>query len=123
MNAPVTITQPTLNPGETYAGAIFKPDGTGHHIIVLPTVLPALTWAASLKAAAEAGGDLPSRAEALLIWSHCKPALEREWHWTNEQNADWDDAAWAQDFGNGYQYAWGKHDEFPALVLRRQVIG
>ena len=34
-----TITPPTLNPGETYAGAIIKPDGTGHHIIVLPTVL------------------------------------------------------------------------------------
>jgi hypothetical protein len=116
-----TITTPELNPGETYSGALINPDGTGHHIIILPTVLPKLTWAESLKAAAEAGGDLPTRPEAAHIFAQVKPKLEREWHWTNEQLAVWGGGAWAQHFGNGHQRSY-QTNEFPALVLRRIPI-
>ena len=44
------------------------------------------------------------------------------YRWTSTQDAGWGDAAWAQDFGGGYQHNWHKLGEFPALVLRRIPI-
>jgi hypothetical protein len=117
-----TITTPQLNPGETYAGALINPDGTGHHIIILPTLLPKLTWDKSLKAAADAGGDLPSRPEAAHIFAQVKERPQSGWHWTNEQYAGNTTCAWLQYFSNGDQIDWLKDGEFPALLVRREAI-
>ena len=117
-----TITTPELNPGETYAGALINPDGTGHHIIILPTLLPKLTWDQSLKAAADAGGDLPTRPEAAHIFAQVKKRPQSGWHWTNEQYAGDSDYAWTQLFGHGDQYHWHKDHAFPAVLVRREAI-
>lgn len=64
---------------------------------------------------------IASRREARIIASNDPDAI-KDWAWTSTQNRARSDCAWVQYFGNGYQLNNHKSDEFPAVLVRRQVI-
>lgn len=81
------ITLPELKEGEIYAGAIINPDGTGHHVILLPARdNKKFNWQDAMDLAKENGGDLPNRVESALLFNQCKDQFKKEWYWTNEQS-------------------------------------
>ena len=125
MNAiaePIKFAQPELKEGETYAGAIITPDGTGHHIIVLPGDQDDTDWQTQMDWAKSIGGDLPDRSEAALMFKHSKSAFKKTWYWTNEQHASDSKYAWCQGFGNGLQDDYYTDYRLRARAVRRVAI-
>jgi hypothetical protein len=116
MNA---ITKPELKDGEHWAGAIINPDGTGHHVIILPGDKNDGTWKAALSWAKKLGGDLPNRVETALMFNQSKAQFKEDWYWTNEQHATNSDFAWYQKFTNGTQYCRIKSGTMRARAVRR----
>jgi hypothetical protein len=117
-----TITQPELNIGEIYAGAIINPDGTGHHIILLTGDKDDGNWDDAMAWAKSLGGDLPNRVESALLFNQSKEQFKPEWYWTNEQHASYSSYAWYQNFYNGSQDYDSKDYELRARAVRRLVI-
>lgn len=111
-----------LKEGETYAGAIINPDGTGHHIILLAGDNDESTWRDAMDWAKELGGDLPNRVEQALIFATNKDQFKPRWYWSNTQHASHSHYAWSQDFFNGRQYDNYKDDELRARAVRRLPI-
>ena len=95
---------PPTNEGEIYAGAFIRPDGTGHHTILLPGDNDDATWEEQMEWAKSIGGDLPDRVEQAHFFKHLPEQFQREWYWSNTQRES--GSAWFQNFGNGYQ-GWG----------------
>lgn len=123
MNAPEKIlSTPQLNKGEIYAGAIIKPDGTGHHIILLDGDNDDANWADSMEWAKSIGGDLPDRVEQSLLFANLKDRFKEEWYWSNTQHASYSDCAWCQDFDYGDQGSYLKDCELRARAVRRSII-
>ena len=122
MNTEKTIATPVLNEGEIYAGAIIKPDGTGHHAILLPgdnddaSLDKQMEWAASI------GGDLPDRVEQALMYKNLPDQFKKEWYWSNTQHASYSDYAWFQGFDYGDQDSTLKLTELRARAVRRLAI-
>jgi len=117
-----SITQPELNVGELYAGAIINTDGTGHHIILLTGDKDDGNWDDALQWAKSLGGDLPNRVESALLFNQSKDQFKPEWYWTNEQHASNSSYAWCQNFSHGYQGDFSKSIELRARAVRRLVI-
>lgn len=115
----MNITTPELSDGEIYAGAIINPDGSGHHIILLPGDNDDANWQAQINWAMSIGGDLPSRPELAHLYAQLKQEFKPEWYWSNEQHASVSDAAWVQNFDNGNQYGNRKDYDFRARAVRR----
>ena len=113
---------PQLNADETYAGAIIAPDGTGHHVILLPgdhddaTRDEALAWAKSI------GGDLPDRVEQALFYKHLPDHFQKDWYWSNTLHASGSGYAWSQDVGTGSQYGSRTSGKCRARAVRRVAI-
>lgn len=112
-----------LNDGEVYAGAIVNPDGTGHHIILLPGDINEINWKAAMELAKTLGGDLPDRVEQALFYKHLRGQFQPDWYWSGEQHAVNSDYAWDQDFSNGVQISGHKSWEGRARAVRRVIIG
>ena len=122
MNTEKTIATPVLNEGEIYAGAIIKPDGTGHHAILLPGDNDDASWDKQMEWAASIGGDLPHRVEQALMYKNLPDQFKKEWYWSNTQHASDSDYAWCQNFSFGNQDYDHKYDELRARAVRRLAI-
>jgi len=116
------ITKPELNIGETYAGAIINPDGTGNHIILLTGDKDDGNWDDAIEWAKSIGGDLPNRVESALLFNQSKDQFKPEWYWTNEQHASHSSYAWCQGFSHGSQSYSTKFTELRARAVRRLAI-
>ena len=116
------LATPQLNEGEIYAGAIIKPDGTGHHVILLDGDNAAASWDDAMEWAKSIGGDLPDRVEQSLLFAHLKDRFKEEWYWSNTQHAAYSGYAWCQIFDDGIQYNYGKSAELRARAVRRVEI-
>lgn len=114
--------QPELKDGETYAGAIINPDGTGNHIILLAGDKDDGAWDDAMEWAKELGGDLPNRVESALLFNQSKDQFKPEWYWTNEQHASSYYSAWYQSFTSGYQTSYGKYYKLRTRAVRRVYI-
>jgi len=121
---PTTITRPALNVKELYAGAIINPDGSGHHIILLPGDAKGLTWGGATEWAAQQGegATLPDRVEQALLFKHHAAKFKKDLYWSCVPYAGDVAAAWCQSFNYGGQYYWRKHDELRARAVRRVII-
>jgi len=113
---------PQLNDGEIYAGAIIKPDGTGHHVILLDGDNDDANWDSAMAWAKSVGGDLPDRIEQSLLFAHLKDRFKEDWYWSNTQHASNSNYAWYQDFSCGGQDYDLKGYECRARAVCRSVI-
>jgi hypothetical protein len=116
------MNKPELKEGEYYAGAIINPDGTGHHLILLPDDHDDTTWDKAMEWAKEQGGDLPNRVESALLFNQSKDQFKQEWYWTNEQYSAVSGCAGYQNFYDGGQSRVSKDNEFRARAVRRLPI-
>ena len=114
--------QPKLNEGETYAGAIIAPDGTGHHVILLAGDNDDATWGEQMAWAKQIGGDLPDRIEQALLYKHLPDQFQKDWYWSNTQHASDSVYAWFQRFNNGTQSYRSKDIKLRARAVRRVAI-
>lgn len=126
MNVPTSpIPIPQLFDDEIYAGAIIAPDGTGHHLTLLPGDSSG-TWDESMKWAQSIGGDLPDRVEQALLYRHLSDRFKKDGYWSSTQHAGDSSYAWYQNFVkggvNGNQYDISKSAELFARAVRRSVI-
>lgn len=111
-----------LKAGEIYVGLVLNDAGIpDHHLILLPGDVE-MEWAGAMAWAAEAGGDLPTRAEQALLFANAKQHFNRDWYWSNTQHADDDGYAWGQSFDGGGQD--GSHESVNdrARAVRRLPI-
>jgi hypothetical protein len=60
-----------------------------------------MIWQDAIKWAEKAGGELPSRFDALTLFTNLKSEFKEEWYWTSAQHASGESYAWMQHFGNG----------------------
>lgn len=118
----VTITIPTLNEGEHYAGIILKDGVPSHHLILMPGDLGDTTWGKAQEWAKEQGGELPTRQEQALLFANAKRHFESDWYWSCETHASDAGYAWLQGFGVGYQTSVHKVFSFRARAFRRLPI-
>lgn len=116
------VTPPDLKENETYIGVIINPDGTGHHIILLDGEIADSDWPSAMKWAKEQGGDLPSRAEMILLYENHAEKFKKQWYWSNTQNASYPAYAWLQHFTSGYQSYDDTNNYNRARAVRRLEI-
>ena len=106
--APSSISVNALPPlgtdllGGLFAGITTRKDGTHAAVILLPNkAQEEMTWKAATAWAAEAGGELPTRPVAAMLFANAKEQFDEEWHWTSEPYGG--SYAWVQYFLNGTQ--------------------
>jgi hypothetical protein len=121
--APSAISLAALPPlnaalhGGLFAGLVTLPDGTHHAVVLLPArPVKRRTWTQAMDWAAEAGGQLPSRPIAALLYANARETIEPDWYWTNEPEGS--SYAWTCDFGNGGQYYHYRRAEGCAVAVR-----
>lgn len=121
--APAAVSIATLPPlkaalqGGIFCGLTTLPDGT-HHAVVLLAARPdkRLTWKQAMAWAADAGGQLPSRPIAALLYANARETIEPDWHWTNEPEGS--SYAWTCFFTTGSQYYLTRSSEGCAAAVR-----
>jgi hypothetical protein len=103
--------------GGRFAGLVTLPDGT-HHAVVLLAARPdkRLTWKQAMAWAQSAGGRLPSRPIAALLYANARKTIEPDWYWTDETNGSSD--AWYCYFDLGFQYYDYRSAEGAAVAVR-----
>jgi len=116
------MNKPKLNAGETYAGAIINPDDTGNHIILLTGDKENINWQDAMTWAKELGGDLPTRAELILLYENHAAKFKELTYWSNTQHASYSSCAWGQSFDNGYQGCHNKNTELRSRAVRRVEV-
>ncbi len=116
------MNQPELNPGEKHAFSITLPDGKTIHTILLPGDESVPNWDAGMAWAKNLGGDLPDRAEQALLHKYMPEEFEKDWYWSNTQQAAYSYGAWCQSFYNGRQRYDTKSCEFRVRAVRRVTI-
>ena len=109
-----------LNEGEIYTGAIIQPDGTGHHVIILPGDNDDADWNAQMEWAKSIGGDLPDRVEQSLLYKHMPEQFKKDWYWSNTQREA--GSAWFQGFHDGYQLWSFTYSKCRARAVRRELL-
>lgn len=88
-----------------FAGLITLPDGKTVAVVLLPNKSDKrLAWAAAMAWATEAGGQLPTRPIAALLFANLRGEFEKTWHWTNEAHEADDSYAWSCYFDDGFQH-------------------
>jgi len=90
--------------------------------ILTPHTKEDINWQDAMDWAKELGGDLPSRAELILLYENHKDQFEETWYWSNTQHASRSGYAWYQSFYDGYQFSWYKFNQLRARAVRRLVI-
>jgi len=116
------ITKPTLNEGETYLCTYVNTDGSITHTILMPESKVDINWQDAMDWAKEQGGDLPTRAELILLYENHSDKFEERAYWSNTQHASDSSIAWCQSFYYGSQYCSTKVNELRARAVRRLVI-
>jgi len=87
--------------GGTFAGLTTLDDGTHCAVILLPERESLLTWAEANSFAQQAGGDLPTRAIAAVLFFNARRLLPTtKWHWTCEP--DGAGSYWLCHFFDGF---------------------
>lgn len=119
MTAIIEAANLELNDGEIYAGAIIAPDGTGHHVILLPGDNDDTDWNAQMEWAKSIGGDLPDHVEQAMLFGFLKYCFKEEWYWSNTQHASYSDYAWLQSFDDSYRGYYRKSRKYRARAVRR----
>lgn len=71
--------------GGTFGGITTRQDGTHCAVVLLPGFGENLTWAKAKAWAKKAGGELPTRPVAALLFANVKPSLQPRWHWTADE--------------------------------------
>lgn len=90
--------------GGKFAGLITLPDGKHVAVVLLQNKSDRrLAWAAAMAWATEAGGQLPSRPIAALLFANLRGEFEKTWHWTNEAHEADASYAWYCSFDDGGQ--------------------
>jgi hypothetical protein len=81
-------------------------------------------WARGLRISGFDDWYIPSRLEALLLFSEVKVigGFESDWYWTSTQCADTAQCAWCQYFGYGFQSYCRKDSALRARAVRRVKI-
>ena len=111
--------------GGRFCGVTTLKDGSHRAVILLPDKAPErMPWNKATVWAEEAGGQLPSRQVAALLYANVKDELQKTWHWTSDtldqDTGDEDDAsyAWICGFSYGDQYDNPKSYEGSAVAVR-----
>ncbi len=111
---------PVLNEGETYAGAIINPDGTGSHTILLPGDNDDADWKTQMDWAASIGGTLPDRVQQAMLYKHLSDRFKKDWYWSCEQRSA--GSAWFQLFLIGHQLWYSTNGKCRAVAVRSVAI-
>jgi hypothetical protein len=112
-----------LADGEHYAGIVLDASGQpAYHLILLDGDANNVTWEEAKKAAAQFGGELPTRREQALLYANLKGHFDERCYWSCEQHAANDDCAWGQNFVNGGQSISYKSAKLRARAVRRLTI-
>ena len=112
--------------GAAFAGGIYAgisrgvDGGPDQHLVLLPGEAEDVNWEAAGAFAADAGGELPTRAEQALLFANLKDQFQRDWYWSSEQAGP--SSAWLQLFGFGYQFSFLRSYEGRARAVRRLPI-
>jgi len=106
--------------GGTYAGLTLV-DNVPFALVLLPGD-EQKNWQDAIAWAKDQGGMLPSRIDALVLFTNLKDRFKPEWYWTGEQYAGDEAFAWIQSFGYGNQSYDPKSDLNRARAVRRVVI-
>ena len=103
-----------------YAGLTLH-ENAPYQLILLPGDVEK-TWEDAKAWAAEQGGVLPSRVDALVLFQNLRDKFQREAYWTDAPYVDDEGSAWYQDFGNGGQDYTRKSAKLRAVAVRRIAI-
>jgi len=113
---------PTINEGETHLCTYVNTDGSITHTILMPESKVDINWKDAMAWAKEQDGDLPTRAELILLYENYSDKFEARAYWSNTQHASTSSYAWFQNFNYGYQDHTRKDGELRARAVRRLVI-
>lgn len=109
----------------TFRGIVTLKDGIHAAVILLPNkAQERMDWDAAMNWAKQAGGQLPTRPVAALLYANAKDQLERTWYWTSDELqadiGDEDDAsfAWGCGFFSGNQIFSRKSAGGAAVAVR-----
>lgn len=103
-----------------YAGSARGYGGEKDGVLeVLAEAPEGMAWEAAKKWAESAGGRLPTRKEAALLFANVPELFKEEAYWTCEQYAAVESYAWYQGFGYGSQNCDRKGTELRARAVRR----
>ncbi|ADE10442.1 hypothetical protein [Sideroxydans lithotrophicus] len=111
---------PQLNKGETYAGAIINPDGTGNHTILLPGDNDDADWQTQMDWAKSIGGTLPDRVQQAMLYKHLPEHFQKDWYWSCEKRSA--GSAWYQTFLSGGQDWSNTSSKCRAVAVRSVAI-
>jgi hypothetical protein len=104
--------------GGIFAGLSTKKDGTHCAVVLLPGNGSGLDWPAAKKWAEEAGGELPSRPVAAMLFANVRDDLRQLWHWTAEEREHDAYYAWLCYFDYGDQNYHHKSYAGAAVAVR-----
>lgn len=85
----------------TFAGITTQKDGTHVAVVLLPTQAGEMSWDLAQEWAKAAGGVVPTRPVAAMLFSNCGTRLVQDWHWTSDKYNK--HCAWWCDFYDGEQ--------------------
>ena len=97
-------------------------DSTPYALVLLPGESAEMKWQDAMEWAQQQGGYLPSRFDALTLFTNLKKEFKSEYYWTGAPHASSESCAWMQDFSNGYQGYGLKDDGYRARAVRRVAI-
>jgi hypothetical protein len=92
-----------------------------YNLVLLPGEFTG-PWNDAVAWAKEQGGELPTRAEQLLLLAQARDEFKKDWYWSSEQHAGDSASAWFQDFDYGGQNGNHKGYELRARAVRRLPI-
>ncbi len=111
--------------GERMEGGIYAGLSIADNKPVRLVLLPGdeeLNWKAALAWAAKQGGVLPSRFDALVLFTNLKKEFKETWYWTAAPYAGYESYAWVQSFDGGGQDGTRKSLDYRARAVRRLPI-
>jgi len=113
--------------GEAFAGGVFAGvtlhQGERLALVLLAGERAEVGWEDAKQWAAEAGGELPSRIDALVLFDSAeKLGFEKAWYWTSAPYASVPSYAWVQYFINGSQFCYHTSIKNRARAVRRVPI-
>ena len=106
--------------GGIYAGLTIH-DNTPMALVLLAGDVEDKQWKDAITWAKDQGGELPSRFDALVLFTNLRSEFKDYDYWLATPDAG-DDAAWCQDFDGGGQFYWHKDSELRARAVRRVII-
>lgn len=110
------------NEGETHICSIINADGSTTHSFLLPKTKADINWKDAMEWAKSIGGDLPTRAELIMLYENHADQFENRAYWSNTQHASDSSYTWCQSFNNGSQHCYNKLLELHARAVRRLAI-